>query len=679
MLFSLSMKNIKKSIKDYSIYFFTLVIAVTIFYLFNSLDAQNSMLELNSSKYEMIKALIAIIGYVSVFVSVILGFLIIYSNNFLIKRRKKEMGLYLTLGMSKRKVSSILVIETLMVGAISLVVGAILGICLSQLLSVFTARLFEVDMNKFKFVFSQAALIKTIVYFGIIFLLVMIFNVMSLSRYKLIDLLSANKKNEKVKFRNKYVLTITFILTGILYYYAYKLLFDGALYKFDDNLWKMLACGGAGTLLLFFSLSGVLLQIVQLMKKVYYRKLNIFVLKQINSKVNTTVVSTTIISLMLLLTIGILSGSMSFIGVFNDGLTSNNLTDFTLIQSSKTYKMDENDNKEPIKMDNFNEIINKDELSNYVANYARYSTYEDNNITIETFMNEKAKKDANEEFKGQIRFDTPISLMKYSDYINIVNLYNRSDLKYELKDNQYILLCNVDKILEFYNEAFSDGVKVSIGNKELTSATNKIVNIAIQNYNGSGNSGVVVVPDSLLENKEAEAEYMIGNYVKTNNVDNLENNFEKYYANNNEEGSYSIMTKLEMEASSVGVKAILTFIGLYLGIVFAISSATILAIGQLSESSDNKERFKVLKLIGTDDKMVNEALFMQIAIAFILPLIVAIVHAFFGLKELNKIIEMFGHIDLTKNIILTSLFIVVVYGGYFIATYLASKNIIKEK
>lgn len=679
MLFNLSMKNIKKSIKDYSIYFFTLVIAVTIFYLFNSLDAQNSMLELNSSKYEMIKALVAIIGYVSVFVSVILGFLIIYSNNFLIKRRKKEMGLYLTLGMSKRKVSSILVIETLMVGAISLVVGSILGICLSQLLSVFTARLFEVDMNKFKFVFSQAALIKTIVYFGIIFLLVMIFNVMSLSRYKLIDLLSANKKNEKVKFRNKYVLTITFILTGILYYYAYKLLFDGALYKFDDNLWKMLACGGAGTLLLFFSLSGVLLQIVQLMKKVYYRKLNIFVLKQINSKVNTTVVSTTIISLMLLLTIGILSGSMSFIGVFNDGLTSNNLTDFTMVQSS-AYTIDENGNrnKENTNISYFNEVVNDNELSKYVDKYARYYTYSDENITIGTFMNEESKKNATEEFKGQIDFETSIPLIKYSDYIKMVDLYDRNDLKFDLKDNEYILLCNVDKILEFYDSAFSNGVKISLGDSELKPATNKIVNLAVQNYNGAGNSGMVVVPDKLVENKEAEMAYMIGNYVKNDNVDNLENNFENYCKSKKMQGEYMV-TKLEMEASSVGVKAIMTFIGLYLGIVFAISSATILAIGQLSESSDNKERFKILKLIGTEDKMINEALFMQISIAFILPLIVAIVHAFFGLKELNKIIEMFGHIDLTKNIILTSLFIVIVYGGYFIATYLASKNIIKEK
>lgn len=678
MLFNLSVKNIRKSIKDYTIYFFTLVVAVTIFYLFNSLDTQNSMLKLTESKYEMVQTLVLLISYVSVFVSVILGFLIIYSNNFLIKRRKKEMGLYLTLGMNKRKVSTILVMETLIVGLCSLMVGIVLGVCLSQLLSVFTARLFEVDMSNFKFVFSKAALIKTIIYFGVIFLLVMIFNVISLSRYKLIDLLSAHKKNEKVKFRNKYVLTITFILTIILYYYAYKLLFNGALYQFDKKLLEMVICGGIGTLLLFFSISGVLLQLLQLIKRIYYRKLNTFVLKQINSKVNTTVISTTIISLMLLLTIGILSGSMSFIGVFNDGLSSNNLTDFTIMQSSEIYVMDENRNDIKEKASGFSEIINDKELNKYVDEYVRYFTYSDENVTIDSFMDQKAKEKANEEFKGQISFNAQIPLIKYSEYLKMVELYNRDDLKYQLKDNQYILLCNVDKVIEYYKDGFSSGIKINLNNKELSSATDKIVNISLQNYNGSGNSGAVVVPDNLLENKEPTMGYLLGNYIKTDNVDGLEKEFLNYLDSKNIKASYE-MTKLEMQASSVGIKAIMTFVGLYLGIVFAISSATILAIGQLSESSDNKERFKILKLIGTDDKMVNQALFMQIVIAFMLPLAVALVHALFGLKELNKIIEMFGHIDLTKNIVLTSLFIIIVYGGYFVATYLSSKNIIKEK
>lgn len=197
MLFSLSFKNIKKSLKDYSIYFFTLVVAVSIFYTFNSLDSQTVMLKMNESRYQIVQSLIMILGYVSIFISIILGFLIVYSNNFLIKRRKKEFGLYLTLGMSKTKVSTILVMETLLVGIISLITGLLVGVLLSQFLSVFTAKMFEINMEHFTFVFSSSAFVKTIIYFGIIFMFVMFLNIISISRYKLIDLLNANKKMKR--------------------------------------------------------------------------------------------------------------------------------------------------------------------------------------------------------------------------------------------------------------------------------------------------------------------------------------------------------------------------------------------------------------------------------------------------------------------------------------------------
>ena len=122
-LFNIAFRNIKKSIRDYSIYFITLVIAIAIFYLFNSIDSQTAMLKLNESTEEIVQTLINLLSYVSVFVAIVLGFLIVYANNFIIKRRKKEIGVYLTLGMSNFRVSMILVLETMMVGIISLVVN----------------------------------------------------------------------------------------------------------------------------------------------------------------------------------------------------------------------------------------------------------------------------------------------------------------------------------------------------------------------------------------------------------------------------------------------------------------------------------------------------------------------------------------------------------------------------
>ena len=163
MLFKLSIKNILKSIKDYAIYFFTLILGVAIFYVFNAIDSQTAMLSLNASTKQIIRTMIWILSGVSVFVSIILAFLIIYASRFLIKRRNKEFGTYLTLGMSKRKVSIILFFETLIIGLLSLIVGLSLGVVLSQFMSLLVAHMFEADLKNFAFVFSKQAFIKTII------------------------------------------------------------------------------------------------------------------------------------------------------------------------------------------------------------------------------------------------------------------------------------------------------------------------------------------------------------------------------------------------------------------------------------------------------------------------------------------------------------------------------------
>ena len=278
-LFKLAFRNIKKSIKDYSIYFITLVIAISIFYLFNSLDSQTAMLALNESTKKMVLALVNVIGSLSIFVAIVLGFLIVYANNFIIKRRKKEIGIYLMLGMSNVKVSMILVLETILVGIISLITGILIGISLSQLVSVFVAKLFEANMTKFSFVFSSDALIWSVISFGLIYVIVTAFNLITLNRFKLIDLLSAKRKNEKVRIKNNWLILIIFIISLILIGYAYKLLYDGAILMGGNDFIKMIILGSLGTFLFFLSVSGFLLKVISLRKKLYYKDLNIFILK----------------------------------------------------------------------------------------------------------------------------------------------------------------------------------------------------------------------------------------------------------------------------------------------------------------------------------------------------------------------------------------------------------------
>ncbi len=664
MIFKLSLKNITKSLKDYSIYFFTLVVAVSIFYIFNSLEAQKSLLILSETKQDMIQSIIIIMNYLSVFVSIILGFLIIYSNNFIIKRRKKEIGLYLTLGMSKRKVSTMLVIETIVIGLFSLIVGLILGVFISQGLSILTAKLFEVNLSNYTFIFSEKALYKTIIYFGLIFILVMIFNIITLTKYKLINLLTANKQNEKVKFRNKYTVTISFILAIVLISYAYHLLFQETLFMMDKKTLIMIISGSIGTLLFFYSLSGFILTITKKIKKVYYKDLNMFNLKQINNQINTSVISTTIISLMLLLTIGILACSVTMTNVFNNDIENNNKQDFTIYSHNRYIENEYTD---------LNQIINNKDFQKEVKEYTKYDIYNIKNITTTTMMTEKDKQNLKKKYGNILELNTKVMFIKQSDYNKIMNIQKEQPIN--IKENEYLETTNIDTLIEYLTPFYKNQNKININNNYLKPATKEIINLAPENSSSNNNTGIIVINDKYLKNQKPVQTIIIGNY-KDNNKEKREQNFLKGLTTDNQ--TLLIATKIDMVTQSLGLKVMLIYVGLYLGIIFAISSVTILAITELSTSSDNKERYKILKKLGASNKMINKALFIQIAIIFILPLAVALFHAAVGLTEINSLLKMFADIKIGKSLLLTSIFIVLIYGGYFLATYKISKRIIKE-
>ena len=321
MYSKIAFKNVKKSFKDYTIYFLTLTLAVCIFYSFNSIETQKAMMEINSVSEGYVKTLSIMISCVSVFVAFILGSLILYANNFLIKKRNKEMGIYMTLGMSKYKISMILIMETLIVGVLSLVSGLIIGLVVSQGLSVLVVKLFDVKMSGYAFIISTPAIGKTILYFGIMFIFVMIFNSFVISKYKIIDLLTVGRKTEEAKFKNPFVYLLSFVLSITCLVISYKFVLEVGLINIGNpKLFISVILGIVGTVLFFFSLSGIILYIVKKSKKIYFKGLNIFTIKQINSKVNTNFLSMSVICLMLFLTIGVLSTGFGFKNALESGL-----------------------------------------------------------------------------------------------------------------------------------------------------------------------------------------------------------------------------------------------------------------------------------------------------------------------------------------------------------------------
>ena len=672
MLFKLSIKNMKKSFKDYAIYFITLVLGVAIFYMFNSLDSQQAMLQVSQSQRDIITMMIRMLEFVSVFVAVILGLLIVYANNFLINRRKKEFGIYMTLGMGKRQISKIILFETILVGILSLIAGIVIGIFASQFMSVLVAKLFEANMTKFEFVFSKGACIKTCIYFAVMYLAVMFFNTITISRYKLINLLTAIKKNETIKLKNPIISILVFLMSaGILAYSYWKVTAGVQTLDTADKILPPILMGIVGTIGVFWSLSGFILRLVQSMKKTYLKGTNMFVLRQLNNKINTTVVSMSVICLMLFMTISVLSSSLSLRNTMQQDLKEMTPVDINLYKTANLPEIEHT-------------LIQNGFDMNLLKDVVEIPIYADNSITWGTFF--KNNIDEVKATYPMLRYETAEQFVKVSDYNKIARLYGQEE--YELKDNEYIVLCDFDVIKNLRNMVLKNENTLVINGKEYVSKYNECKSGYIMMSTSHINTGIILVPDSCnLKEEQKEQTLLVANYNA--NTDEEKEKIEAIFTSSNSgliqnlaDNGLEIdgMTKIAIIESSVGIATLVVFIAIYLGIIFLIASSAILALKQLTESSDNRQRYIILRKIGCDEKMINQALFRQIGIFFILPLILAIIHSIFGIQfALSMMSGLASTEQLLPSVVATVLIIGVIYGMYFLATYWGSKNIIKEE
>ncbi|EJP96739.1 FtsX-like permease family protein [Bacillus cereus] len=658
MYSKIAIGNVKKSLKDYAIYFLTLTLAVCIFYSFNSIESQKALMEINASDRKYVPTIMNAISNVSVFVSVILGGLILYANNFLIKKRKKELGIYMTLGMGRRNISRILVTETFLVGVISLVSGLIIGIGVSQGLSTFALKLFDLPINKYKFAISTGAIGKSVLYFGIMFLLVMLFNVYVVSKYKIIDLLTAGRKNEDVKFRNPLIYVITFIMCVASLGYAYVTVLKIGLNFTNPMLVISIILGILGTLLFFFSLSGFILYVVKKNKKIYFKGLNIFIIKQINSKVNTNFISMSVICLMLCLTMVALSTGISFNRMMD--ATTKEVTPFdasiTVENKDESYTIEE-----VLKKANF-KISNNEK-------YISYNVYR-TGMEVVDFVPEL--KD----------YNMSIDFIKVSDYNKILNLKGEKEIT--LNNNEILLLSNEGRFVNSTNERLKNSNKMNIKEKEYSVKNAKVIQENLYTYDVRTNYFTIVINDDFLSGYKIGKSVLNVNYLGGNREEynkKYDNVARGFYDENGPKLNINRIagkSKDEVCAESKGLKTIILFIGIYIGIVFLITSMAVLALQQLSEASDSIDRYKSLKRIGSNGTMIDKTIFIQTFIYFSLPVILALIHSVVGIYVVNDFINAFQQIDITLPALMTGLVFLVVYVVYFYTTYVGYKNIVKS-
>ncbi|MBN2795940.1 MAG: ABC transporter permease [Clostridia bacterium] len=643
MYFKLALNNIKKSYKDYLIYFLTITFGICLFYLFNSLESQKAMMVLDPLKAVALTMLNKSLSYVSFFMTVVLAFLMVYANQFLIKRRKKEIGIYMTLGMERRKISFILVLETLIIGFISLFAGLILGILGSHFLSIITAKMFEVEMKEFQFIFSKVAFNKAIINFSVIYGLMMILNIFNITKVKLIDLLLASKKQQDLKIKGKFISILIFMVSLITLGVSYAFIIKNGMMSFDKYFKWSIVLGLIGTLLFFMSLSGILMDIFQSNKKFYLRNLNMFSLRQISSKVNSTYIMISILTILLLIAFGTFSTGMGIVSVVENNQSKSLPMAMTLSQWVDS---------DSVPLDN---KINMDEIGDYVKMLIYPSDIQLNELSKHTELLDETQADLIKNYSIEVMAEST-----YNAYAKMMKL----DL-IEL-NHEYVMITNMEEMMNIYKKGLSD---ITFNNEVLS--PKNMLNMSLQNEFMAANPGLIILPDELVEPLEPSLE--LYNFKTLNHsIDDVNRMLKPHRINS----YFLILIKDEIVAQNLGLRTIIAYVAIYIGLVFIMSCVVSLALQQLTEASDNIERYQLLRKLGVENKMIKHSLLVQISVYFFMPLSLAIVHSIVGIKVSSSVVNILGRIDILSNMLVTSLFAMLIYGSYFIITYVASSSIV---
>lgn len=671
MFFKLAVKNVKKSFKDYMIYFLTLMFAVCMFYVFNSVDGFVDNLALSENMKKLIQSADVVMRALSILVAGVLAFLIIYANSFLMKRRKKELGLYMILGMRKRKISIILIIETFFIGLISLVVGLGIGAVLSQSLSGIIAKAIDVSVTKFEFVFSKSACIETSVFFAITFIIVMIFNSVSISKYKLIELLRSGKKNEKMVEQKTWCSVLMFIVSVICYIYTYSFFFnmgtDNNIFDiFNDSTkstYLAFASFAIGTFLFFISIACIILKLFQESKKIYYKGLNIFTIRQISSKINSTRIAMAFISLMLFIGVFAMTFCNSMSSLLKQDVNCN--FDLTIMRYNQF-----NDNN--IAEQSLTDIVKKElNVEESFAHYEEYKIYTNINKygenILSTNINDLKNFDimAISDYNSAMKFASKDTINLSKDqYAIVVEEPSEKDLEGDLKN---LVKNNIEEFLK-------NNTSISTKSTELSPYNNEVIYNQFGNFTG-GNI-LILVPDEVVETAIIGARVFNANYnvdketIEKNVTNTLIDDNNSGYSMYNEKYSMYIYSKIGITEQLIGSQLILVCTGLYLGVIFMLASAAILALQQLSEASDNSLRYNLLKRLGAKKSMIRGSVFKQVSVYFLMPLAFSVINVGIALLVANNLVKNnMGTNVPTESLVLTGSVIFAIYGLYYLITF----------
>lgn len=724
MLCKLAWGNVRRAGRDYLVYLLTLTLGVTVFYAFNTISMQVDIAGIDEEGLAQVMG--SMLGYLTYFLAGVMAFLMVYANNFIMKRRKKEFGLYQVLGMGRGRVATIMALETVIVSVVAFVAGIVLGVGLSQLMTFFTASLFKTQIANFHFFFSVHAFNLTLACMLVMFVLTLLLNLRVVRRTKLIELMGAERRNESIKTRNPWIAIAIFavgvVLVGVAYY---RLLRDGfPLTATDSTLQEAMSQFGittamvtVGTFALFWGLSGMLIKLLQSLRGVYWRGLNMFTVRQLAAKVNTVCFSMGVIAMLLFLAITSVTCGMSIANVMNE-----NLERYNPVDVSQTYVY-----YTPDTLDYYKGYVNPSEADRMVLADTTVDLYPawhgkgksaDNNdetgkkVDIADVAGEHVQIDSylSYPFGGSNPSVTPSEMCKTMGeklpkafggsnadtmglFVTPASQYNKlrqmmGEEPVHIGHDQYLLTCDMGgELVDLYTKYMAGGHTLTLGGHELKPATDKSDEdtAAIANSAMGSNPGTVVVADELLSqlNLQPYSSSLLVNYKQGMDTTEADESI-KYTVLDNllvdgkEPGSWGIfITRSEMYTQAAQMNGLISYLAIYIGFVLVVACAAILSIQQLSNVADGSRSYRVLAQIGCDDRQIRHSVMAQQAVFFLFPLAVGLAHSFVALKVIIELVSVFGDMSIAGTVGLTCAIFLAAYGGYFLVTYLMSAGMVQ--
>lgn len=727
MLCKLAWGNVRRAGRDYLVYLLTLTLGVTVFYAFNTISMQVDIAGIDEEGLAQVMG--SMLGDLTYFLASVMAFLMVYANNFIMKRRKKEFGLYQVLGMGRGRVATIMALETVIVSVGAFVAGIVLGVGLSQLMTFFTASLFKTQIANFHFFFSVHAFSLTLACMLVMFVLTLLLNLRAVRRTKLIELMGAERRNESIKTRNPWIaiaiFTVGVLLVGVAYY---RLLRDGfPLTATDSKLQEAMNQFGittamvtVGTFALFWGLSGMLIKLLQSLRGVYWRGLNMFTVRQLAAKVNTVCFSMGVIAMLLFLAITSVTCGMSIANVMNE-----NLERYNPVDVSQTYVYYTPDTLDYYK--GYKGYVNPSEADRMVLADTTVDLYPawhgkgksaDNNdgtgkkVDIADVAGEHVQIDSylSYPFGGSNPSVTPSEMCKTMGeklpkafggsnadtmdlFVTPASQYNKlrqmmGEEPVHIGHDQYLLTCDMGgELVDLYTKYMAGGHALTLGGHTLKPATDKSDEdtAAIANSAMGSNPGTVVVADELLSqlNLQPYSSSLLVNYKQGMDTTEADESIKHTLLDNllvdgKEPGSWGIfITRSEMYTQTAQMNGLISYLAIYIGFVLVVACAAILSIQQLSNVADGSRSYRVLAQIGCDDRQIRHSVMAQQAVFFLFPLAVGLAHSFVALKVIIELVSIFGNMSIGGTVGLTCAIFLAAYGGYFLVTYLMSTGMVR--